>query len=378
MYATSYHDKYLMSSKKTKGSFSLEINDVYRIGSYEIFLNNPIGIGGYSVVYYGRCIDDELINKYNLHKTKFIENKLYNNIVAVKKILVRDSSTRVKKAIFDEVSIMRGIITNPHPNIVTCYDIIDDIDTIYIIMEYCENGDLGHIIGKPMKEETVKYYFKQLINGIKYMNENQIIHRDIKPKNILLTDENRTLKICDFGLAKNKSGLSRVNTICGSPLYMAPEMFYDKSYDETVDIWSVGIILYEMLYGINPFHKIKDKHELEQFMINSTDEIKIPPKQTKNKDVSEQCLSLLRDLLQKTSSTRITFNKLYIHEWMNQFYELEFKKSDISTIDESENDDNNNSNNNNNNSNNNNNNNNNSNSDNNGNNGDDSLMFDMD
>ena len=133
-----------------------------------------------------------------------------------------------------------------------------------------------------------------------------------------------------------------------------------------------------MLYCINPFHKIKDKHELEQFMINSTDEIKIPPKQTKNKDVSEQCLSLLRDLLQKTSSTRITFNKLYIHEWMNQFYELEFKKSDISTIDESENDDNNNSNNNNNNSNNNNNNNNNSNSDNNGNNGDDSLMFDMD
>lgn len=360
MYAISYHDKYLMSNKKTKGSFSLEISDVYRIGSYEIFLNNPIGIGGYSVVYYGRCIDDELINKHNLHKTKFIENKLYNNIVAVKKILVRDASMRVKKAIFDEVTIMRTIITNPHPNIVTCYDVIDDIDTIYIIMEYCENGDLGHIIGKPMKEETVKYYFKQLINSIKYMNENQIIHRDIKPKNILLTDENRILKICDFGLAKNKSGLSRVNTICGSPLYMAPEMFYDKSYDETVDIWSVGIILYEMLYGINPFHKIKDKHELEQFMINNTDGIKIPPKQTKNRDVSELCLSLLRDLLQKTSSTRITFNKLYVHEWINESHELEFKKNEISITDDSENDDNNN--------------NNNDNNDNN----DDSLMFEMD
>lgn len=301
------HDKYFTGD-----------GNVYKIGDYEIHISNPIGVGGYSIIYYGKCINEATIKKYKLTKSKIIGNTVHNNIVAVKKILVRDASDKIKKAILDEINIIRKIIDAPHPNIVSCYDVIDDIDTIYIIMEYCENGDLSKIIGKPIKEETVKYYFKQLIKGVKYMNDNQIIHRDIKPKNILLTDDNKVLKICDFGLAKNKSSLSRVNTFCGSPLYMAPEMFYNRNYNETVDIWSIGIILYEMLYGINPFSKVKDKYELEQIMINIKEEIKIPSKQTKNKTISKTCRTLLNSLLQKTSSTRITFEKLYIHEWFNE------------------------------------------------------------
>lgn len=275
--------------------------EIYRIGAYDIFLNNIIGIGSYSVVYIGKHNDPKLNNKD----------------IAIKKILIRDVSSKVRKAISDEINIMNHIKNNPHPNIVKCYDIIDDIDTIYIIMEYCDSGDMSRIIGKPMKEENVKYYFKQLIDGIKYLNKHKIIHRDIKPKNILLTDNKKTLKICDFGLAKTVSNMTRSYTVCGSPLYMAPEMFGDKSYSETVDIWSIGILLYEMLYGLNPFYKVKDKQELEKFMISDDEEIQVPPKYCRNTEISEVCINLMKLLLQKNASIRISFDELYLHEWFN-------------------------------------------------------------
>ena len=295
-------------------------SDIYRIGSYDIFLNNRIGIGSYSIVYQGRCHDTETINLYNINKSEMINGKNVSNIIAIKKILIRDVSGKVRKAINDEINIMKHIKNDPHPNIVKCYDVIDDIDTIYIIMEYCDSGDLSKIIGRPMKEENVKYYFKQLICGIKYLNKNKIMHRDIKPKNILLNENKKFLKICDFGLAKtiSSNSMTRSYTICGSPLYMAPEMFGEKSYNDTVDIWSIGILLYEMIYGINPFYKVKDRIELERFMISENDDIIIPPKYSRNDDVSDECINLMKLLLQKDAGERITFEDLYVHEWVNK------------------------------------------------------------
>jgi serine/threonine-protein kinase ULK/ATG1 len=302
-------------NKKNMSKF--ESSDIYRIGSYEIFLDKQIGIGGYSVVYIGRCIDDSLSQKYHINKTKQISGNLVNNIVAIKKIIVKGLSYKHQKMITEEVSIMKRIKETPHVNIVTCYDIIDDLDTIYIVMEYCDGGDLSKLIGLPMKEESAKHYFSQLISGVKYLEENKIIHRDIKPKNILLTDNRLSLKICDFGLAKNKAGLSRVYTVCGSPLYMAPEMFRDKYYNDTVDIWSIGIILYEMLFGMNPLSKIKDYHELESFMVNNKENIAIPPKNNKvSRHVSSGCISLLKTILVKDSEQRISLRELYNHKWL--------------------------------------------------------------
>lgn len=309
MQSQSYNDKFrwpMDSNYIPKGTF--KSSDTYRIGSYEIYLNKRIGIGAYSMVYIGKCTDEELCKLHNLDPEE--------NRVAIKKISVRNVSDRVKRAINDEIDIMKKIKANPHKNIVTCYDTIDDIDTVYIIMEYCDCGDLSKIIGRPIKEESAKYYFKQLINGIKYLNTNHIIHRDIKPKNILLTNDKTILKICDFGLAKDTTGMTRISTICGSPLYMAPEMFNDRSYNETVDIWSVGIILYEMLCGQNPFYRVKDKHELEQLMMNNVDEIRLPSIILHTSKLSDSCLELLYSLLQKDAVNRITFEKLYRHEWI--------------------------------------------------------------
>lgn len=267
--------------------------NVYKIGQYEILLDRKIGAGNNSIVYIGRRVDDT------------------EKIIAIKKIILKNLSNTYQKKVTDEIQIMQHIKNNPHINIVTCYDVIDDLDTVYIIMEYCDGGDFSKLIGKPMKEENVKYYFRQLINGIKYLNDFGIIHRDIKPKNLLLTNDKQVLKICDFGLAKNKMGLSRIYTICGSPLYMAPEMFKDKSYNDNADLWSIGIILYEMLYGKNPLSQVRDYHELELFM-NDNEDINILP----NEDTSEECFDLLRMLLTKDNEKRITLNELYVHKWL--------------------------------------------------------------
>lgn len=301
-----------------KFSDKFDANETYKIGFYEIMLDRQIGIGGYSVVYVGRCIDPNIILKYSINKTKRIDNVDIQNVVAIKKIIVKGLTYNHQRMITEEISIMQHIKENPHINIVKCYDIIDDLDTIYIVMEYCDGGDVSKIIGKPMKEESVKYYFSQLINGIKYLNEHKIIHRDIKPKNLLLTNNKQILKICDFGLAKDKTGLSKIYTICGSPLYMAPEMFNEKCYDDTVDIWSMGIIMYEMLYGNNPLSNIKDYNELRSFM-TSTENIKIPPKYSKNinKNISDECIGLLKILLVKESRNRITLKELFTHEWLS-------------------------------------------------------------
>ena len=275
-----------------------------KVGDYYLYPDVKLGFGNYATVFLGSSTTFKT-------QDKTILSTFYENVVAIKKINTVDLHPKIKKTISEEINIMRKIINNPHPNIVSCYDVIDDIDHVYIVMEFCDH-DLSRCSGKRYTEDVIVYYFTQLIHGIKYLNDNKIVHRDIKPKNILLTNDKKELKLCDFGLAKDMNNIHRSSTICGSPLYMAPEFFKDTDYDETVDIWSVGIILFEFMFGINPFYRVKDKHELEQFMISCND-VDVP----KN-DYSHQLNILLKSLLQKDAKKRMTFNELYNYEWTDK------------------------------------------------------------
>lgn len=176
-------------------------------------------------------------------------------------------------------------------------------------MEYCENGELINILGSPIEETMARYYFKQLYEGLIYLNNNKIIHRDIKPKNLLLKSNSKEIKIADFGLAKIYSGLTRINTVCGSPLYMAPEILGEKSYSHTADIWSLGLILYELIYGYNPYKKCNDMDELKDEMLKK--EIKYPKIK-----ISNECEDILKKLLDKNESTRIKLHEINNHPWM--------------------------------------------------------------
>lgn len=270
------------------------------IGNYEFKMDNNhlLGKGSFSNVYRGKHINKDLE-------------------VAVKIINLENMTIKARSIINDEVEIMESIKYKPHPNIVECYDIVIEDDMVYIIMEYCDSGNLSNIIKKPIKEEYVQLYFSQLANGLKYLQENNIVHRDIKPRNILLTNNRRILKIADFGFAKKSIDSSLYETICGSPMYMAPEIMGKQNYNKQTDLWSIGMILYEMLYGYHPYRSCKSLPEIKSAIGN--DNLEIPPSNNKNKDVSLECLNLLRKLLQKDVDNRITWSDFFNHPWINKY-----------------------------------------------------------
>lgn len=281
---------------------------MYKIGSYEIYGNEFVGKGSFSTVYKGKYVGP------NRPKIK------YGKIIAVKIINSNKMNIRASKIIDDEIDIMNMIKENPHPNIVECYDVIKTNTNIYIFMEYCDSGDLRNILRKPIKEKYTQFYFSQLANGLKYLDQNNIIHRDIKPRNILLTNKRRVLKIADFGFAKQSKEISLYDTICGSPMYMAPEILDrgNEKYDGRTDLWSIGMILYEMLYAVHPYQACKSIPELQQQNKSDT-QILIPPDNNTNGDVSDECLSLLRNLLQKSANNRITWPEFFDHPWLNLY-----------------------------------------------------------
>ena len=308
------------------------------IKNYSLNLNDIIGGGSSS----------------NVYKAKYFNNPSYRNnssfnsalkpgdSVAIKVITLNYGDSKYKnklKMLKEEAKIMNFIKDNPHRNIVKCYDVFSDYDLIhdseriddendsyYIVMEHCES-DLSIMVKRPMKEQYSKYYFYQLIEGFKYIRNNGIMHRDIKPKNILLTDSSSSLKIADFGLAKNfENGLSK--TFCGSPLYMAPELINEKSYDEKADIWSMGIILFEMFYGVHPFKNIKTFHGLRKEI--SDNYISIPPianGKKINKNISENGVDILRGMLQKNADDRLSWEQLIVHPWIDKSFSGKVKSN---------------------------------------------------
>lgn len=279
---------------------------------YEIDKEKFIGRGSYSNVYMGRYIgrrDCVMEGEMNV--------PMENEEVAIKIIDNSKLTERSREVINDEVRIIRKIKKEPHPNIVRCYDVYEEEGKIYIVMEYCESGDLREILKKPIKEKYTQFYFSQLANGLKYLDEQNIMHRDIKPRNILLTNGKRELKIADFGFAKETKENSLYETICGSPLYMAPEMMRNRIYNRQTDLWSIGMILYEMLYGCHPYQKCRDIPELREYI--EKEEIEIPPRRTANTEVSEECLELLRKLLQKEARDRITWEDFFEHTWLGVY-----------------------------------------------------------
>lgn len=272
--------------------------DIYRIGTgdfvYEIFKSNILGTGTYSNVYLGRYISIEKIKK--------IERE--DNLVAIKKI-------NITKTVSLEIEIMKNLINHSHPNIIKCYDIIDDIYNTYIIMEYGDNGDFSSLlINNPMSQMYIKYYFKQIIEAIKFLHEKKIVHRDIKPKNILVLNKKRTLKICDFGFATYLDGIKMMLTMCGSPLYMAPEIYQKIGYTDSVDVWSLGIMLYEMIFGEHPLSKYNDI----KILLNSIvlDDIIIPYID----EVDNKCIDLLQKMIKRNEYDRIKIEDVFKHQWI--------------------------------------------------------------
>jgi serine/threonine-protein kinase len=142
-----------------------------------------------------------------------------------------------------------------HRNIVSVYHFGEDPGFDYIVMEYVAGRCLTDYLRRPglLTRSDVLCLMFQLLDALQYAHENGVVHRDIKPANLLVSREGR-LKITDFGIARTEaSQITRVNTIVGSPGYMAPEQYTGGPLDRRVDVFSAGVLLYQMLTGVMPF-----------------------------------------------------------------------------------------------------------------------------
>lgn len=258
----------------------------------------------------------------------------YTNLpVAIKELRV-NNVTHLKPYVIRELEIHKKL---SHPNIVKLYDIITNTNDniIYLIMEYCEYGDLQKFQKtRPLTEKYIQCYMLQLRDALKYLVENNIVHRDLKPQNILLSDPT-TIKITDFGLARQIENDTPIytdknnqypeveedlfSTYCGSPMYMSPEVLNKNNYGSKSDLWSVGIILYEMITGHTPY-KAKNVNQLKR-MINEPINL-----DSINKDVvSSACYDLLVKLLNREKTNRISWNEFFCHKWFSHNLVLEYE-----------------------------------------------------
>ena len=212
--------------------------------------------------------------------------------------------------IYDEINIHSKLY---HQNIIKLYSVYEDDETINIILEYAKGGNLYQLIkdGKNGFSESKAFdYFIQVINAVYYLHSNNIIHRDIKPENILIGDDNK-LKLCDFGWAKELT-LENRSTFCGTMEYMAPEIVGSENYDYSVDIWSLGILLYEMLFGHSPFNG-KDTNNIilniKSHELNYDDT---------NKKISNSCKDLIQKLLNMNPQKRLKIKDILEHPFIKK------------------------------------------------------------
>lgn len=242
--------------------------------------------------------------------------------VAVK-IIKKKKKLDVVKDVFYEAELMRRL---NHPNIVKIFDVFDSDKTLCLVLELVQGGDLfdyikyaGHI-----EECLAKSRFMDLIEALIYLHRKNIVHRDIKPENILLTSRdiaNCQFKLTDFGLSRLVADHSLMHTMCGTPLYSAPEVFNADvlGYTDAVDVWSLGCVLFVMLSATSPFASGK----LDQIMKGA---FRFHPLSVWS-NVSSGAKELISQMLQVVPSDRISLDDACYCEWFQDGSSLKRKCS---------------------------------------------------
>src|SRR5690349_4830385 len=166
-----------------------------------------------------------------------------------------------KEKMTQEIQIHKSL---HHPNIVGFHSFFDDTKNVYIVLELCKKRSMMelHKRRKTVTEYECRYYIHQIVNGVKYLHDNRIIHRDLKLGNLFLNDDLH-VKIGDFGLATRiEYDGERKKTLCGTPNYIAPEILNKKGHSYEVDIWSIGCVMFTLLVGQPPFEtkSLKDTY----------------------------------------------------------------------------------------------------------------------
>uniref|UniRef100_A0A1B6JPE1 Serine/threonine-protein kinase ULK3 n=1 Tax=Homalodisca liturata TaxID=320908 RepID=A0A1B6JPE1_9HEMI len=276
-------------NSNTPKKFQTQLS-AHTIDGYAIV--EKIGSGSYSTVY------------------KAFKTVGPRDTVAIKCVEKNKLSPTGVENIITEIRMLKML---RHEYIVQMKDFQWDERFIYIVMEYCDGGDLSAFIHKRRKlpETVCRKFMQQLALALKFLRLNNVCHLDLKPQNLLLvTQPELTLKVGDFGFAQFLSNEAYHSSLRGSPLYMAPEMLIKRHYDAKVDLWSVGVIAYECLFGRAPYSSatIRQLHD----KIRSQAPIEIP-----EQCVSRDCQDLLGRLLKHDPEQRIGYEELFAHPFLD-------------------------------------------------------------
>jgi len=281
--------------------------------------------------------------------------KKSHTYVAIKSVNLSKLNKKLKDNLSSEIDILKGL---HHPHIVALIDCHESTSHIHLVMEYCALGDLSLFIkrrdtlashrytrdmiakypnprGGALNEVVVRHFLKQLASALHFLRDRNLIHRDIKPQNLLLCPSPSSyrsgvaqvipykgsdnsyepitgleslpmLKIADFGFARSLPATSLAETLCGSPLYMAPEILRYEKYDAKADLWSVGTVLYEMVVGRPPF-RATNHVELLRRIEKGEDRIRFPEDNPASDDIKK----LIRGLLKRNPVERLNFPEFF-------------------------------------------------------------------
>ncbi|XP_054726106.1 mucin-2 isoform X6 [Anastrepha obliqua] len=206
-----------------------------------------------------------------------------------------------------EVQIMSSV---QHPNIIHIYEVFENREKMVLVMEFAAGGELYDYLSerKVLSEEEARRIFRQVATAVYYCHKHKICHRDLKLENILL-DEHGNAKIADFGLSNVFDEQNLLATFCGSPLYASPEIVEGTPYQgPEVDCWSLGVLLYTLVYGSMPFDGSNFKRLVKQISQGDYYEPKKPSRAS----------SLIRDMLTVSPRKRATIEQICAHWWVNE------------------------------------------------------------
>ncbi|KAG0416083.1 hypothetical protein HPB47_006759, partial [Ixodes persulcatus] len=292
------------------------------VGDFEYSTKDLIGHGAFAVVYKGR------------YKSK------PDLPVAIKSI-TKKNLAKSQNLLGKEIKILKELAELHHENVVALLDCkISYDDALKCItgvvqasmrnksyaVEYCNGGDLADYLHDKgtLSENTIRLFLRQIAGAMRALNAKGIVHRDLKPQNILLCHGPRpkpapadiTLKIADFGFARFLQDGVMAATLCGSPMYMAPEVIMSLQYDAKADLWSIGTIVFQCLTGNAPF-RAQTPQALKQFYEKTTNLVPRIPSGT-----SPELHDLLINLLKKNARERMDFDAFFLHPFLKRVAKL--------------------------------------------------------
>ena len=254
-------------------------------------IGKPLGQGKFGKVYLGRekvsgkkkLVAIKVLNKEQL-KSFGVEHQLKHEV---------EIHTRLK-----------------HKNILRLFGYFNDASRVFLVLDYASGGELYKALKKSehgrFSEQLAAKYIFQLSSALRKCHKNHVVHRDIKPENLLLSSTGDLL-LADFGWSQKHTDMNKRETLCGTPDYLAPEMLQGESYAESVDIWAVGVLMFEFLAGVTPFY---DKDQCITAQRISSAQYQFPS------HFSDGARDLISKLLQADPQNRLSLRSVQAHPWV--------------------------------------------------------------